>query len=148
MQTIFNKKGESYIIACVLILILSVMMATAMYFAVATMKIQSVKKQIKNVLDSVCTEYSIDSFGSVKQDLYYSEPMKRVEIASKAYSLLGFHDEEQITLPDGTIMHRPELVVTFTHGTVITANFLIESPDGIYRANLSVTGGFLRKDGS
>ena len=148
MRTIFNKKGESYIIACILILILSVMMATAMYFAISSRKIQSIKKQVKNVLDSVCTDYSIDSYDSVKQDMYYSEPMKRVEITSKAYALLGFQDEEQITLSDGTIMHRPELVVTFTHGTVITANFLIESPDGIYKANLSITGGFLRKDGN
>ena len=124
------------------------MMATAMYFAISSMKIQSIKKQVKNVLDSVCTDYSIDSYDSVKQDMYYSEPMKRVEITSKAYALLGFQDEEQITLSDGTIMHRPELVVTFTHGTVITANFLIESPDGIYKANLSITGGFLRKDGN
>ena len=148
MQTLLNKKGESYIFACILILILSVMMATAMYFAISSMKIQSIKKQVKNVLDSVCTDYSIDSYDSVKQDMYYSEPMKRVEITSKAYALLGFQDEEQITLSDGTIMHRPELVVTFTHGTVITANFLIESPDGIYKANLSITGGFLRKDGN
>ena len=148
MRTLLNKKGESYIIACVLILILSVMMATAMYFAVATMKIQSIKKQVKNVLDSVCTEYSIDSFDSVKQDLYYSEPMKRVEITSKAYSLLGFHDEEQITLPDGSIMHRPNLTVTFSSGTIITANFLLESSDGFYKADLSITGGFLRKDGN
>ena len=148
MRKLFNKKGESYIIACILILILSVMMATAMYFAISSRKIQSIKKQVKNVLDSVCTDYSIDSYDSVKQDMYYSEPMKRVEITSKAYALLGFQDEEQITLSDGTIMHRPELVVTFTHGTVITANFLIESPDGIYKANLSITGGFLRKDGN
>ena len=142
------------------------MMATAMYFAVSSMKIQSIKKQVKNVLDSVCTEYSIDSFDSVKQDLYYSEPMKRVEITSKAYSLLGFHDEirveitskaysllgfhdeEQITLPDGSIMHRPNLTVTFSSGTIITANFLLESSDGFYKADLSITGGFLRKDGN
>ncbi|MCR5457772.1 MAG: hypothetical protein K6F14_06820 [Clostridiales bacterium] len=148
MKKIFNKRGESYTIACVLILLLSIMMATAMYFAVATMRIQAIKKEVKNILDSVCSEFSIDSYGSVKQDLYYLEPMKRVEISGKTYALLGFEDEDRITLSDGTVMHRPTLTITFNGGTSITADFLIESSDGIYKANLSITGGFLRKYGN
>ena len=103
---------------------------------------------VKNTLDSICTIYSIDSYGSVKQDLYYPEPLKRVEITDKALEMLGFKDLDVITLHDGTIMHKPTISVSFDHGTHITAQFLYESPDGIYKAFLRVTGGFFRRDGN
>ena len=146
MNKLFNRKANTYIYSCTLILVLSIIMATAMYFAVTSMRIQAIKKEVKNTLDSICTEFSINSYGSVKQDTLYPEPMKKVEIINLCYSRLGFEDEDSIVLSDGTIMHRPVFEIGFENGIVISATFDIEDRLGIYRSNIFVTGGFFRRD--
>ena len=62
-----NKKGEGYVSACVMIIVICMLMSVFVTFAVAVNTVKTVKRNSRVVLDSFVMQNSIEIYDSIKQ---------------------------------------------------------------------------------
>ena len=67
MKILSSKKGEGYIVPCVLILVIVILFMMIFNYAVAISKVNVVRENTKVVLDSFVTQNSTEIYNSIKQ---------------------------------------------------------------------------------
>lgn len=77
-----NKRGDGYIPACVMIVILCMLIAVFMTFASAVNMIQISERNSRIVLDSFVMKNSIEIYNSVKNGNDYTEFLDNSEYIS------------------------------------------------------------------
>lgn len=73
MDLLKSKKGEGYIVPCVLILVFSMIFAIIFTYSASISKINLMIENTKVVLDSFVTENSTEIYNSIKQGNDYTE---------------------------------------------------------------------------
>ena len=138
-----NKRGDGYISACVMIIILCMLMAVFMTFAFAVNMIRISERNARIVLDSFVMKNSIEIYNSLKNGNDYTEFLDNSEYISEFSSynsldlsgnLLYSYDE------DGNELYRttkPRIVFTEEKSLKIAAEYSMTVP--LYFAGVRVT---------
>lgn len=90
MKALTNKKGVSYILTCVIILVCVLVIAVAMQYAYIYHVAREQKNETQLKLDSYITKYSIQYYDAFKQGEAYEKYIDRDDVVDGAYTLLGF----------------------------------------------------------
>ena len=138
-----NKRGDGYIQACVMILILCLLIAVCLTFATTVNTIRVVERNVRIVLDSFVMENSIIIYDSIKNGHDFTEA---VDVSQFRIKLADYNDLTQSRQyychydPDGNLDYRitaPVLSMTQTNSLKIAANYTITIP--LYFAGIQVT---------
>ena len=138
-----NKRGDGYIPACVMIVILCMLIAVFMTFASAVNMIRITERNARIVLDSFVMKNSIEIYNSLKNGNDYTESVDNSEYISgfSSYNsldlsgnLLYSYDE------DGNELYRltkPRIMYTQENSLKIAAEYSMTVP--LYFAGVKVT---------
>lgn len=150
MKILSSKKGEGYIVPCVLILVIVILFLMIFNYAATVSKVNVVRENTKVVLDSFVTQNSTEIYNSIKQGNDYTEVINSNEFCTslmefctlenqsgKLYSIDGDGNEKyHISMPVLSFKesNQLELCVNFTvtipirllNDTTITANIPLE----------------------
>ena len=138
-----NKRGDGYIQACVMILILCMLIAVCLTFVTAVNTIRVVERNARIVLDSFVMENSIIIYDSIKNGHDFTEAVDASLFRAK---LADYNDLTQSGRyyyhydPDGDPDYRitaPVLTMTQTNSLKIAANYTITIP--LYFAGMQVS---------
>ena len=138
-----NKRGDGYIQACVMILILCLLIAVCLTFATTVNTIRVVERNVRIVLDSFVMENSIIIYDSIKNGHDFTEA---VDVSQFRIKLADYNDLTHSGQyychydPDGDLDYRittPVLSMTQTNSLKIAANYTITIP--LYFAGVTVT---------
>lgn len=138
-----NKRGDGYIQACFMILILCMLIAVCLTFATTVNTIRVVERNARIVLDSFVMENSIIIYDSIKNGHDFTEA---VDVSQFRIKLADYNDLTESGAyfyhydPDGDLDYRittPVLSMTQTNSLKIAANYAITIP--IYFAGVKVT---------
>ncbi len=150
MKILSSKKGEGYIVPCVLILVIVILFMMIYNYTATVSKVNVVRENTKVVLDSFVTQNSTEIYNSIKQGNDYTEVINNNEFCTflmefctlenqsgKLYSIDGDGNEKyHISMPVLSFKesNQLELCVNFTvtipirllNDTTITANIPLE----------------------
>lgn len=150
MKMLSSKKGEGYIVPCVLILVIVILFLMIFNYAAAISKVNVVRENTKVVLDSFVTQNSTEIYNSIKQGNDYTDAVDSDEFrtslmefctlenrSGKLYSMDSDGNEiYHISMPVLSFKesNQLELCVNFTvtvpirllNDTTITANIPLE----------------------
>ena len=138
-----NKRGDGYIQACVMILVLCMLIAVCLTFVTTVNTIRVVERNARIVLDSFVMENSIIIYDSIKNGHDFTEA---VDVSRFQAKLADYNDLTKSGRyyyhydPDGDLDYRittPYLSMTQTNSLKIAANYTITIP--IYFAGVKVT---------
>lgn len=138
-----NERGDGYIQACVMILILCMLIAVCLTFVTTVNTIRVVERNTRIVLDSFVMENSIIIYDSIKNGHDFTEA---VDVSQFRIKLADYNDLTKSEAyyyhyaPDGSLDYRittPVLSMTQTNSLKIAANYTITIP--IYFAGVKVT---------
>ena len=138
-----NKRGDGYIQACVMILILCMLIAVCLTFVTTVNTIRVVERNARIVLDSFVMENSIIIYDSIKNGHDFTEA---VDVSQFRIKLADYNDLTKSGRyyyhydTDGHLDYHittPVLSMTQTNSLKIAANYTIAIP--IYFAGVKVT---------
>lgn len=138
-----NKRGDGYIPACVMIVILCMLIAVIMTFASAVNMIRISERNARIVLDSFVMKNSIEIYNSVKNGNDYTEFLDNSEYISEfsSYNSLDLSGNLLYSYgEDGSELYRttkPRIVFTEEKSLKIAAEYSITVP--LYFAGVRVT---------
>lgn len=138
-----NKRGDGYIQACVMILILCMLIAVCLTFVTTVNTIRVVERNARIVLDSFVMENSIIIYDSIKNGHDFTEAVdvSRFQAKLADYNNLTksgayyYHYD-----PDGDLDYRittPVLSMTQTNSLKIAADYTITIP--LYFAGMQIS---------
>lgn len=136
MKVLMSKKGEGYITACVLIIVMSMLFAVTFTYAASLSKVKMMRENTKVVLDSFVTQNATQIYDSIKQGNDYTEAINADDFYTslisfctlesrngKLYSL-DASGNEQLYITDLELSFRDEneleLVVEYTVNTLLS----------------------------
>lgn len=131
MKTLKDKKGESYIYLCVIVMFVAMMVSVLILYMGLTAQVQAQKRDTKAKLDGYISSYATETFDALKQGDNYVLSIDLKELESGVYEELGFSSgNTEYVYANGIRMSRPT-VTTLTgngFGVVIkyTAYFPVE----------------------
>lgn len=86
-----NKKGFSYILTCVCILVVMMLVSAAMQYAFIYHVARTQQNETQLKLDSYVTRYAVSKYDALKQGERWEDYIDRDDLVDGAYTLLGFH---------------------------------------------------------
>lgn len=90
MKRFANNKGFSYILTCVIVLIVCMLVAIGIEYAYVLHTANAEKEDKQLILDSMMTSYAVEKYDALKQGAAYTKYIDNATMKSKAYSVLGF----------------------------------------------------------
>lgn len=132
MKILKDKKGESYIYLCVIIIFISMLVSVLILYMGLTAQVQAQKRDTKAKLDGFISDYSVEMFNSLKQGQYFAEYIDWGELEAGAMRAVGFpnNTDTEYIYKNGVRMERPEIVTLSGNGFGVkisyTACFPIE----------------------
>lgn len=129
-QITSNKKGESYIYVCVLVLFISMLVSVLIMYMGLMAQVQIQKRDVQMKLDNCVAEYAIEAFDAVKQGESLDRVIDLDKLKQKAYTELGFNSyETNITYPNvNCTMSRPTITTLSGNGFGLTATYTVSFP--------------------
>lgn len=108
-----NKKGFSYVLICVIVLLAVAVIAVAIRYAMIFNLTNADREDRQLAADSLLTQYASTQYNAVKQGSEYEGWLDREGLVSAAYDTLGFPGTTQMLVLDkGDIRYivmRPEI---------------------------------------
>ena len=113
-----NKRGFSYVLTCVIVLVVMMLVTAAMQYAFVyhVAREQQNKTQLK--LDGYVTRYAVSKYNALKQGEPWDDYIDRDDLVDGAYTLLGFPRimtlayREPMAVDGKYIMSPPTIVAT------------------------------------
>lgn len=93
-----NKKGFSYILVCVIILVVCSLLAVGIYYASVFHLVRQEKERNSVILDSVVTKYATENYDALKQGVAFKNIIDRQTLVNRSYTELGFNNATTLTL--------------------------------------------------
>ena len=90
IQRIINKRGASYVLTCVLILITVILIFIALEYAHIYHIARTQKEETQIKLDSYITVFALSSYDALKQGDIYAVELNTKEMCEGAMTVLGF----------------------------------------------------------
>ena len=85
-----NKKGFSYVLTCVCILVVMMLVAVAMQYAFIYHIAREQQNETQLKLDSYVTRYAVSKYDALKQGEPWDDYIDRDDLVDGAYDTLGF----------------------------------------------------------
>lgn len=106
-----NKKGFSYILTCVIILITVMIVFVSLQYAFVYHIAAEQKRETQLKLDGYITQCAVKNFDALKQGAAWDEFIDSMEIVDGAYELLGFPGlrSEPVVTEGKYSMSRPDI---------------------------------------
>ena len=124
MDILKNKRGESYIYLCVIILFISMLLSVVIPYMGITAQIQLQKRDVQAKLDSYVAEVSPDVYDALKQGSAYEPYLDWDAFEQGAYAALGFESDSVSEYAYGNCtMTRPAITVLKGNGYGISAEY-------------------------
>ena len=126
-----NKRGNSYVWLCVIVLVASMLFSALLLYMTLTAQVAMQKREVRAKLDGYVSAYAVESFGGLKHGTESSAYMDRERFAAGVCPALGFADETQETYeyPNGECtMTRPDVTVFFEDGFGVTVQYTAVFP--------------------
>ena len=136
-----NKRGFSYIITCVIILIVVMIVFVTLQYAYVFHIAREQKNETQLKLDGYVTRCAIENYDALKQGNAWNEYIDRNELVAGAYSVLG------ITLEYNTLvavtgkydMSRPTISPLGGDAFGVVVQYEIKIPYELFNQAFSVT---------
>lgn len=131
MRALRNKKGESYVYLCVVIMFVSMIVSILILYMGLTAQVQAQKRDTKAKLDGYISGYATETFDALKQGYNYELTLDLKELESGVYEALGFSSgNTEYVYSNGIRMGKPEVTALSGNGFGVvikyTAYFPIE----------------------
>ena len=121
-----NKRGNSYVWLCVVVLVASMLFSVLMLYLGLTAQVALQKRDVQARLDGYVSSYAADAFEGLKHGVNYADYLDRQTFADGVCPALGFADDSQETLvyPNGDcVMNRPTVTTRFEDGYGVTVAY-------------------------
>lgn len=130
MKAISNKKGESYIYLCVIIIFVSSLLSVLILYMGLTAQIQAQKRDVKSKLDGYISNYATETFDALKQGDNYMLSMNWSDFESGVYADLGFPTSAstQYEYANGIKMSRPTVEILSGNGFGLKIEYVAYFP--------------------
>ena len=142
MKYLRNKRGDSYIYLCVIVLFISMMTSVVILYMGLTAQVQIQKRDIQLKLDSYVANFSPEVYDALKQGTAYESYVDWKSFEAGAYAALGFETDTASEYSYGNCtMTRPAVIVLKGSGYGISAEYTAIFPvkwNGNVYANLEI----------
>lgn len=113
-----NKRGFSYVLTCVIILVVMMLVTAAMQYAFVYHVAKEQQNETQLKLDSYVTRYAVSKYNALKQGEPWDDYIDRDDLVDGAYTLLGFPHiitlayREPVAVDGKYVMSQPTIVAT------------------------------------
>jgi len=110
-----NKEGFSYVLTCVIILVVMMLVTAAMQYAYVYHIAREQQNETQLKLDSFVTRYAVTYYDALKQGEPWDDYIDRNDLVDGAYTLLGFprfitlEYREPVPVDGKYVMSRPTI---------------------------------------
>ena len=130
MNMLKNKKGESYVYLCVIVMFISMLVSALILYMSLTTQVQAQKRDVKAKLDGYISDYSVEIFNTLKQGQHFADYIDWNELESGALAALGFSDvaDSEYVYANGIRMERPVVEVLSGNGFGVKIDYTVYFP--------------------
>ena len=109
MNALKNKKGESYIYLCVIIMFITMLVSVLILYMGLTAQVQAQKRDTKAKLDGYISDYATEIYDALKQGDSYAMSIDWNDLKSGEVAELGFTSDTttEFVYANGIKMTRP-----------------------------------------
>lgn len=124
MTFLKNKRGDSYIYLCVIVLFISMLTSVVILYMGLMSQVHVQKRDVQLKLDSFIADFSPEVYDALKQGSAYETYVDWEAFEQGAYKALGFESDTTSEYSYGNCtMTRPTLKVLKGNGCGITAEY-------------------------
>ena len=124
MTFLKNKRGDSYIYLCVIVLFISMLTSVVILYMGLMSQVHVQKRDVQLKLDSFIADFSPEVYDALKQGSAYETYVDWEAFEQGAYKALGFESDTTSEYSYGNCtMTRPTLKVIKGNGCGITAEY-------------------------
>ena len=143
MKALNNKKGESYVYLCVIIIFVSALLSVLILYMGLTAQIQVQKRETQAKLDGYISNYATEIYDALKQGDNYELSMNWSDFESGVFAELGFpsNASTQYVYSNGMRMSRPSVELLKGNGFGLKIEYITFIPiewNGMRFADLQV----------
>jgi len=111
MNALKNKKGESYIYLCVIIMFVTMLVSVLILYMGLTAQVQAQKRDTKAKLDGYISDYATEIYDALKQGDNYALSIDWNDLESGVFAELGFPSDTttEYIYANGIKMSRPNV---------------------------------------
>ena len=130
MKALLNKKGDSYIYLCIIVLFISLLLSVLILYMGLTAEVQIQKREAQRKLDSYIASYSTKVFDALKQGESYEKYINWSELESGALPALGFEsqDDDYVYANGNCTLTEPVVTILKGEGFGITVYYIANYP--------------------
>ncbi len=130
MNILKDKKGESYIYLCVIVIFIAMLVSVLILYMGLTTQVQAQKRDVKAKLDGYISDYSVEIFNTLKQGQHFTDYIDWNELESGALATLGFSDvtDSEYVYANGIRMERPEITTLSGNGFGVKIDYTVYFP--------------------
>lgn len=144
MKSLKNKRGDSYIYLCVIVVFVCLLVSVIILYTGLIAQVQIQKRDVQAKLDSYVSSRATDEYDALKQGSVKDNYFEWNQIEAEAYKALGFPNEsdEAYVYENGNCkMTRPALTILKGDGFGVTVEYVAIFPiawNGMVFADLEI----------
>ena len=144
MKSLKNKRGDSYIYLCVMVVFVCLLVSVIILYTGLIAQVQIQKRDVQAKLDSYVSSCATDEYDALKQGSVKDNYFEWNQIEAEAYKALGFPNEsdEVYVYENGNCkMTRPALTILKGDGFGVTVEYVAIFPiawNGMVFADLEI----------
>lgn len=144
MKSLKNKRGDSYIYLCVIVVFVCLLVSVIILYTGLIAQVQIQKRDVQAKLDSYVSSRATDEYDALKQGSVKDNYFEWNQIEAEAYKALGFPNEsdEVYVYENGNCkMTRPALTILKGDGFGVTVEYVAIFPiawNGMVFADLEI----------
>ena len=129
MNSLKDKKGESYIYLCVIIMFVAMIVSVLILYMGLTAQVQTQKRDTQAKLDGCISRFATETFDALKQGDDYELSINLWELESGVYEELGFSSgNAEYVYANGIRMSRPEVATLTGNGFGVVIKYIASFP--------------------
>ena len=138
-----NRRGISYVLTCVCILVAMTLVAISMQYALVYHVAREQQRETQLKLDSYVTQYAVNKYDALKQGTPWDEYIDNGDLVNGAYIMLGFspvggQGSNETLIADGKyVMSRPSIYATSGDTLGIMARYKIIIPFELFNREIA-----------
>ena len=142
-KLLINKRGFSYVLTCVCILVVMMLVAVAMQYAFIYHVAREQQNEMQLKLDSYVTRYAVSKYDALKQGEPWDDYIDRDDLVDGAYTLLGFPRiitlayRELVAVDGKYIMSQPTIVATTGDAFGVLVKYELSIPFEMFNRKLA-----------
>ena len=131
MKSLKNKRGDSYIYLCIIVVFVCLLVSVIILYTGLIAQVQIQKRNVQAKLDSYVSSRATDEYDALKQGSVKDNYFEWNQIEDEAYKALGFPNEsdEVYVYENGNCkMTRPALTILKGDGFGVTVEYVAIFP--------------------